>query len=559
VPRPPRKPKTRTVRRAVAVVAVAVAVASLVTAVAPGHRSAASPVGSPAASCPTTVKAKSFASAAQLRRLNAKIASFGLRSPGSRSHTRELAWLAREFRQIPGMTVRSDFYSISRWQPSPAAPGKTPGRDLARAGGLKIVGAAGSPSSSPVAGAVPYTVPTRNSGRSGRLVYIRNGAGITQANARGKIIVSELPPTPIPYAFFGVVAHYLTPDVPGSGNYDRPYIRPIDQILIDAGRAGAVGVVFPWEVPRAQVKSYFDPHSGTRFRVSAVYVGNEQAAMLKQRAEEGRTARIIVRAKWDRARTRNIIATLPGQSRPRIVVNTHTDGATWVQENGSAGVLALARYLGRLPKRCRHRTLQFALTSAHLGFRNDGTFRYARRLDRDYDKGTVDFVMVMEHLGTREILPSGPNNRLRYTGKGEVIAWSVGEETPVLVNAAITGVKRRKLDRTAVLKGVEAGDSSRVPEFCSQGGLGSNFQPHLIPTMSTITGPWSLWAPSFGSRAIDFKRMRREVLAMGDVARALDRVSPAKIAGSYVAERKERAAGKKTCTPFRPPAVAPGP
>jgi hypothetical protein len=557
VPRPSRHPTIRTMRRAAAVVAVAGA--SFVTAVASGAGSAPPPVGSPAASCSTAVRAKSFASAAQLRRLNAKIASFGLRTPASRSHDRELAWLAREFRRIPGMSVRSDFYSINRWQPLPAAPGRTPGRDLARAGGLKVVAAGGSPSSIPVAGAVPYTVPTRRSGTSGRLVYIPDGKGITQANARGKIIVSELPPTPIPYAFFGAVAHYLNPDVPKSGNYDRPYIRPIDQILIDAGKAGAVGVVFLWEVPGAQVKGYFDPHSGTRFRVSAVYVGNEQAAKLKQRAQEGRSARIIVRAKWDRAKTRNLIGTLPGQTRPRIVVNTHTDGATWVQENGSAGVLALARYLGRLPRRCRHRTVQFALTSAHLGFRNDGTFRYARRLDADYDKGSVDFVMVMEHLGTREILPSGRDNRLRFTGKGEVIAWSVGEESPVLVKAAIAGVKREKLDRTAVLKGVEAGDSSRVPEFCSQGGLGSNFQPHLLPTMSTITGPWSLWAPSFGRRAIDFERMRREVIAMGDVARALDRVPITEIAGSYIAERKERAAGKKTCTPFRPPAVAPGP
>jgi hypothetical protein len=557
VSRTPRHPQTRSLRPASA--ALAVAGASLLTAVALGAGSAASPAGSAAASCPTTVRAKSFASARQLRALNAKIASFGLRSPGSRSHRLELAWLARELRRMPGMKLRSDAYAIRRWQPLSAAPGKRPGRDLGRAGGLKVASAGGSLARVPVAGAVPYTVPTTKSGRSGQLVYIRNGEGITQANARGKIVVSELPPTPIPYAFFGVVAHYLTPDVPGSGNYDRPYIRPIDQILIDAGRAGAAGVVFLWEVPGAQVKGYFDPHSGTRFRVSGVFVGNEQAAKLKQAAQEGRSARIVVRAKWDRAKTRNLIATLPGQTRPRIVVNTHTDGATWVQENGSAGVLALARYLGRLPLRCRHRTVQFALTSAHLGFRSDGTFRYARRLDADYDKGTVDFVMVMEHLGTREILPSGPGNRLKFTGKGEVIAWSVGEESPVLVKAAIAGVKRRRLDRTAVLKGVEAGDPSRVPQFCSQGGLGSNFQPHLIPTMSSITGPWSLWAPLFGSRAIDFDRMRREVIAMGDVARSLDRVSRARVGGSYPRERRERASGKKTCTPFRPPAVAPGP
>ena len=515
--------------------------AAAVIAVATSDSPASS---APRPTCGPTVNAAAFASAKELRRLDAKLAGFGLRSPGSAAHNRELAWLERELRAIPGMRVRSDYYEISRWQPRRGS--------LARAGALSVAGSA-----IPVAGAVPYTVPTSSRGRSAPLVYIPSDQEITRAAAQGKIVVRDLPPVAVPYGFFPVVAHYLTPDFPGTGNYDRPYIRPIDEALTDAGKAGAVGLVSVWEVPGAQLKGYWDPHSGTRFHVSGVFVGNEQAAKLRQLAQQGQTARLVVRASWGRARTRNIIGTLRGQTRARIVVNTHTDGVTWVQENGSAGVLALARYLGGLPARCRHRDLQFALTSAHLGFRNDGTFRYGRQLDRDFDKGTVDFVTVLEHLGTREILPSGPSNRLTFTGRGEPFVWSVGEESPALVNAAIAATKRRKLDRTAVLKGVEAAVSDRVPEYCSQGGLGSNFQPRLIPTTSVITGPWSLWAPSFGARAVDFGRMRKQVLAMGDLIRSLDRVSQAKIAGSYPRERRQRANGKKTCTPYRPPAVAP--
>jgi hypothetical protein len=503
-----------------------------------------SPAAAPQPTCGSTVDAAAFASAKELRRLDAKLAGFGLRSPGSAAHKRELAWLDRELRSIPGMRVRSDYYAISRWQPRHG--------NLARAGGLSVAG-----SSIPVTGAIPYTVPTSSKGRSAPLVYIPPDQEITRGAAQGKIIVRDLPPVAVPYGFFGVVAHYLTPDFPSAGNYDRPYIRPIDDALTDAGKAGAVGLVSLWEVPGAQLRGYWDPHSGTRFRVSGVFAGNEQAAKLRRLAQQGQTARIVVRATWGKARTRNIIGTLRGQTRARIVVNTHTDGLTWVQENGSAGVLALARYLGGLPASCRHRDLQFALTSAHLGFRNDGTFRYGRQLDRDFDKGTVDFVTVLEHLGTREILPSGPSNRLAFTGKGEPFVWSVGEESPAMVHAAVAATKRRKLDRTAVLKGVEAPVGDRVPEFCSQGGLGSNFQPRLVPTTSMITGPWSLWAPSFGARAIDFGRMRKQVLAMGDVIRSLDRVPRKTIAGSYPKERRERAKGAKTCTPYRPPAVAP--
>ena len=165
----------------------------------------------------------------------------------------------------------------------------------------------------------------------------------------------------------------------------------------------------------------------------------------------------------------------------------------------------------------------------------------------------VAFVLSMEHLGAREILPAGPDHRLRYTGRGEPIVWSAPEESPPLVEASVDAVKRRHLDNTAVVKGTEAPVAGRVPEYCAQGGLGGNFNAHLLPTASAITGPWSLWAPSFGVRAVDFGRLRREVLAVSDVARALDTLPRADIAGTYVAERQRRAEGAPTCDILHPP------
>jgi hypothetical protein len=316
-------------------------------------------------------------------------------------------------------------------------------------------------------------------------------------------------------------------------------------------------VVFLWDAPTEQVRAYWGPHTGTRYHVPAVHVGIDQADLLRQVAAEGRTAHVTVRAKWDRARTRNLIATLRGRSRERIVLNTHTDGNTWVQENGAAALIALARAFAALPAHARQRDIELALTSAHLGFTNDGTFRHGAQLDEDFDRGTVAFVMGIEHLGTREILPTGLDNRLELTGAGEVMAWSAPEESPVLVEASVEAVRRRQLDRTAVLQGVGVPDAGQVPRICSQGGLGSNYHSRLVPTTSIISGPWSLFAPSFGEQAVDFERMRRQVLALGDVARTLDDVPRPEIAGSYIAEREERANGARSCEPFRPPAVAP--
>jgi hypothetical protein len=108
-----------------------------------------------------------------------------------------------------------------------------------------------------------------------------------------------------------------------------------------------------------------------------------------------------------------------------------------------------------------------------------------------------------------------------------------------------------------VLQGVGAPDATQVPQICSQGGLGTNFTSLLIPTIGAISGPWAMFDPVFGERAIDFRRMRAQAIAMGDVARTLDGVARAEIAGAYPAAREQRANGAKACVPFRPPAVAP--
>jgi hypothetical protein len=514
----------------------------------------------PSAPCPTEVDAEDFASAKEMRDLLAAFNDFGLRSPASDQHEASLDWLADELGAVPDMKVEFDDYEIDRWQPTPEAPGATPGRDLAAAGGLEV-DQGGSSARVPVIGAVPFSEPTRDGGASGELVYIAPDQAITAANAAGKIVVREVAHSSLPGAAFEAIGHYVTDDVPTDVDYDRPYLRHLDETLIDAGKAGAAGVVLMWDAPTKQLRGYWDPHTGTQFKVPAVYIGSDQAEEVRDLADAGATAKVVVRAKWDKAQTRNLIATLPGQSRERIVVNTNTDSVNWVQENGNIAAIALARYLGSLPRKCRARDVQFALTSNHLGFTTDGTFRYGPQLDRDFEKGTVAFVMAPEHLGTREILPveGAADGRLELTGEAELFAWSAPEESPVLVTASIDAVKRRKLARTAVLKGVGAPDTSHVPSVCSQGGLGTNFHGLLIPTIAGISGPWSLWAPSFGEGAIDFERMRDQTMAFADIAVELDDVSRREIAGGYLAAREQRDAGAETCDLTPPPAVAPSP
>lgn len=52
----------------------------------------------------------------------------------------------------------------------------------------------------PIAGAIPYALPTTARGSKGPLVYLPPGEPISAANARGKIVLRDFPPTTAPYA-----------------------------------------------------------------------------------------------------------------------------------------------------------------------------------------------------------------------------------------------------------------------------------------------------------------------------------------------------------------------
>ena len=506
-----------------------------------------------AASCPTTTNAKAFASASQLRKLVRQENRFGERFLASRAHNRTIGWIEDEVSAIRGFKVRSDPFRVWSWLPRTKAKGR-PGLDLARAGSLSVNGR-----TIPVAGAVRWSKPTTKKGQKGQLVHLAADQDITAANSAGKVVVRDFPGTALPYAAFGIIGVYVTPDLAkASGAYERPFLNELHQELLAASKAGAAGVVFTFDVPRKQVAGYGDPHTGTIFKVPAVYVGGAEAKRLRTLAASGATARVTVRARVRRANTQNVIATLPGRSPQQIILATNTDGQSWVQENGVSGLIAFARYYAGLPKRCRPRTLQIAFASAHDSLVNDGTNRYVKPLDSQYEKGGIAFAFAVEHLGTREILPNAAGTRLRFTGRGEPFLFGVGNST-ALQEAAAAAAKRRKLDMTAVLKGLGLPTPGQVPPVCSMGGLGEPFHWKLIPTLAMISGPWSLYAPSFRESAIDYGRTRSQLLAVGDSVLALDGLPREQIAGDYLEMREQRAQGAPTCPAERYPQFAPGP
>ena len=522
---------------------------------------AAGPYADAPLQCTGAMEADAFTSAADLEAMMRKITGFGLRTTASPAHAQTIDYLERELRRVQGMQIRSDAYEILRWLPGTA--GREPG--LAQAGTL-FVGADGSRTGIAVAGAVPYSLPTDTQGHTGALVYLPPGQAITPENARGKVVMVDFPAVALPYNLLFARSYHVTPDLAEEAGktYDRGGLAdgPLDAIMVAAGRAQAAGVIVAFDFPRDQVRGYFEPHKGTHYRVPAVFVGVDEREQLKALAAQAGSVSVAVSARVDTATTRNLIATLPGRSAERIVIAANTDGNTWVQENSISAMVAMARYLSRLPLECRPRTFEFVFATAHLHISREGSVRYAKQLDQDYDAGTVAFAFAIEHLGTREIVPvprqDGPGRRLEFTGKGEPFSIFASEGTP-LATTAVEQTQRHQLDRTFVLRGIDTSNPARVPGHCSFGGIGTNFQSWLIPTLAMISGPWSLWAPSFAAEAIDFGRARQQALAAGDIILALQDLPREELAGPFTAYRQQRAAGALSCGHSLPPELAPGP
>jgi hypothetical protein len=220
-------------------------------------------------------------------------------------------------------------------------------------------------------------------------------------------------------------------------------------------------------------------------------------------------------------------------------------------------MVAMARYLASLPMACRPRTIQFVFSTAHFfqrvedpAARDGAAERFARRLDADYDKGTVGGVVVLEHLGAidYEGVPrtdGGPGQVLRPTGL-RAIQFAAVTPSPSLVGTVDAVVRGYDMQRTILLQGADA-PGPTVPSHCSFGGEGTPYNRHLLPTVGVISAPQSLYDPAIGLEGIDFTVMRSELLGFTELVNRMAAMNQIALAGEVPVERLQRAHGAATC------------
>jgi hypothetical protein len=507
------------------------------------------PAGAHAATCPVAPDPSALPGADALRSMNAVIAK-GARPTGGVRQQRYVRWLRDQMRAVPGIELEERRYEINRWNAKRTTL-------VLRAGGRSVA--------LPVAAPVPYARATGQRGVTAPLAFVPDGEAISAGNAAGKIVVRNAPAGSVGMAAFLLpVISWSVYDPEGTidpagtfyGDFMNYNARVAD--LRDAASAGARGVVFVKERPRSQLRGHYEPYEGSAWKVPAVFLGADEGKRLTDAvAAGGATARLTLRARFRKVTTPTILATLPGASPQRIVIDSHTDGTNAVEDNGPVAMVAMARYFAALPAACRPRTLEFSFTTAHFyqrltdpSQRHGGAGALAAELDADYDKGTVSAVVVLEHLGARDyegVPRSGgrPGVRLAQNGLRSIQFVAV-TPSPALVSAVGDVVRAYDMQRTIMLQGADLPAAS-VPSHCSFGGQGTPYNQRLLPTVAAIAAPQTLYDPAFGLEGIDFEVMRSEVLGFTELINRMGTMSQQDVAGEVTVERQRRAAGAAGC------------
>jgi hypothetical protein len=141
-------------------------------------------------------------------------------------------------------------------------------------------------------------------------------------------------------------------------------------------------------------------------------------------AKAGKAATLTLTARFQRDTGKAIIAHLPGRNYgtpqdEQVLLATHTDAMSLIEENGGLGMLGIMSYFNRLPRSARPRTLVFYFDCRHFMPGGEGSWPqfdyYTLHPER---LKTIVATLGMEHMGGRQTIETGPGgNQYIYSAE----------------------------------------------------------------------------------------------------------------------------------------------
>lgn len=131
-------------------------------------------------------------------------------------------------------------------------------------------------------------------------------------------------------------------------------------------------------------------------------------------AKAGKTATLTLTARFQRDTTQSVIGYLPGANYgtpqdEQVLVATHTDAMSLIEENGAFGLLGIMSYYNRLPRAARPRTLALLFDCRHFMPGGEDSWE-----EYDYFKMHPELLkkvvatIGVEHMGGKQTIETGP-------------------------------------------------------------------------------------------------------------------------------------------------------
>jgi hypothetical protein len=448
-------------------------------------------------------------SADQIRQDYQQMVDFGPRLPGNANHIRFVDWLARQMVAAGLQSGPCENYAYRRWEP--------------KRWSLDIIDGKRR-----IAIPVAYFVrsqPTGRQGVTGPLVYAGrlepNGPVSLPSFARGSLLVfdASLPDMALSHIVHPHFIHLrgeTRADVLDS-RYHRLWTMPAFQM--DALAAlGAAGVAIIINASSAMIEGNFSPHASPyKAKAPALFVGQDRGEALRAAAKSGRSAHLTLDADWVEGEVPQITAILPGTSDEVMIVDTHTDGQNFIEENGCMAMLQLARHFASQPPGQRlRRTLVFAGWPGHMSGDMPEAPGWALAHPDLMRRAAAAF--TIEHLGASEWADI-PGRGYAATGHNEYMNWPA--TAGPLNDMLIEGIKRHDLLRHAVERG---------PGYTT----GRVFHNSGIPHVACISGPNYLLgiAPNGHMDKLDADLAARQTAMIAELIRQADTLPMAALKGS---------------------------
>jgi hypothetical protein len=328
----------------------------------------------------------------------------------------------------------------------------------------------------------------------------------------------------------------------GTPNFKRTVFSeiPSPSVFIEAGAAGYVCTL---DASPECAAGIYGPYGNAITGLPSLFVDRETGAKLRRYAEGLPHARLTMTASIERTSTPQLVGILPGDgtSDEVMILNTHTDGMNFVEENGGVGLVWLARYFAaRRPKR----TLVFSAVSGHFAGPDAGgdglpqTEGFIARHPDLVKRAAAS--LTIEHLGVSEWV----DDEFGYHSTGEPDMFVIWHSQTPIAAPVVESMTATRLPHSRALR----------PAGNYMIAVGTAFNERGVPTVSSIVAPNYLVSWADGGHFDKFMPARAalEVRWAADLVTRLDSIPAAELAaGDSTAWSTglacQTVAGQETC------------